>query len=116
MGFSELNRIRTLEDITTGLDANSVDSKTTGIETAGFKRFVMHILGKTGTHATHEIELQSSPDNDKWFTARNEDGTTIKVTGQGHKLHFTASSRYLRAKVVVSEGATSTVDIYIQGK
>lgn len=116
MGFSELNTAKTIDDITTGVDANNTDSVTVGIDTDNFKRFALHIVGKTGAHVNHIIELQSSANNSHWFAARNEDGTTIRVTGEGHKLHFTSSSRYLRAKVKTAEGEASTVDIYIQGK
>ena len=65
------------------------------------------VAAKTGTHATHQVTLQGSPNGTDWF---NMD---TPITGIGLLEHHLCACPILRVKVTVAEGATSTCDIYI---
>ncbi len=80
------------------------------VDISGYGRVSMTIIGKTGSHTTHVVCLQKSPNGTDWFDEPN-----IVVTGEG-EAHADCYSKYVRAKVVTIEDSTSTVDIYIQAE
>ena len=99
-----------LEQKTTGADANSTSTATTGLDCEGYNAFAVSIISKTGTHTTHQFIAQGSPDNTTWFNMGDS------ITGQGANHNIICNHRFLRMKCTVAEGGASTVDIHIQGK
>ena len=96
-----------LSQTTTGVDANSTSSVTTAIDMDGYFFVGMYVAGATGTHATHIVTLQSSPDGTTWFD------TTHAITGVGSDTEINCYTNYIRAKVTTAEGGASTVNIYL---
>ena len=100
-GFSD--NIQTLTD--TGFDANNTASVTSSIKMDGSSSLGFYIADNTGTHATHEIEIQVSLDNSTWLD------TNIIITGIGVLASLMCVTNFTRAKCKTAEGGVSTVDI-----
>jgi len=94
----------------TSKDTNSTATVTTGLDISAQQFVAMAVLATTGTHTTHEVELQCSVDNTSWFA------TGMKITGTGLKDGISVAARYVRLKVTIAEGTTSTVTLVIQAK
>ncbi len=67
-------------------------------------------IAKTGTHATHVVGMQYSPDDTNWY-----DSIDASITGVGYDV-CDCSMRYVRCKLTTVEGSASTVDIIIQAR
>ena len=93
--------------------AITLDTNDNGAATArvtipeGATNTTVFVVGKTGTHGTHQVTLQGSPNGTNWFDI------ATAVTGAGVIENHVCSCPVLRVKVTVAEGATSTCDIYI---
>jgi len=98
------------ENTQTGLDANSTSTVSSSLDIAENNWVCYTILANTGTHATHVITLQCSPDDTNWYN------TASTITGVGIIDNVQIGARYVRLKVTTAEGGTSTVDVIIQGK
>ncbi len=66
----------------------------------------LYVFEKTGTHKKHEVILQVSPDGTNWIDVPRV------VRGKG-VLTVTVSATKIRACVLKSEGATSTIDFHL---
>lgn len=99
-----------VSSIETSKNTNSTSTATTGLDISEQKLVAMAVLGTTGAHDNHEVELQCSIDNTNWF------GTGKKITGVGLKDGISIAARYVRLKVTIAEGATSTVTLVVQAK
>jgi hypothetical protein len=90
------------------LDTNSfgaVTSEYMTVEGASFKS--VYVVPATGAHATHQVQIQGSPDGGiTWFDM------WTAITGESLLMHQGCQCPRLRAKVAVAEGATSTCNIY----
>lgn len=95
--------------VSVGLDANSA-SATNELDLGDAKYIGMYVIADTGTHATHVITLQVSPDDTNWYN------TTHTVTGVGFTHEDMCIGHSVRAKVTTLEGAPSTVDVMIFAK
>ena len=70
----------------------------------------LYVKGKTGTHGSHRIEIQISPDNGTtWID------TACNVRREGC-CSITAVCTKARAKLVLAEGAISSVDVWLLAK
>ena len=67
----------------------------------------LYIKAVSGTHGTHVVTLQISPNGTDWFD------TSHTITGIGELHGISCIAVELRAKVTTVEGATSTVDITV---
>lgn len=90
------------------LDTNVLNAVTANFPTlTGSIAHDMYVLAATGTHATHQVQIQGSPDDGTtWFTM------WTAVTGTGFLMYKNCLCPLLRAKVVVAEGVASTCNIY----
>jgi len=88
----------------TGVDANAT-STTEPVEVGANSLMGMYVKAASGTHATHIVTLQISPDGTNWFDTTH----TITGTGDLHDIRCVA----VEARVIVStvEGGASTIDI-----
>jgi hypothetical protein len=90
------------------LDTNSSGALTSEymvVEGASFKS--IYVVPATGTHATHQVQVQGSPDGGTtWFDM------WTAITGKSMLMHQPCQCAIMRAKVTVVEGAPSTCDIY----
>ena len=102
--------ISRFEKTETGLNANSLGAVTTAIELDEDEHLGIFILDNSGTHATHVITIQASPDNTNWFD------TSYTLTGTGFLNNTTIITRYIRAKVTTAEGAASVINVCVVGK
>ncbi|MBL4891458.1 MAG: hypothetical protein JKX91_06485 [Rhizobiaceae bacterium] len=90
----------------TGLDADATTT-TSSVIVGDNSLIAIFITANTGTHATHVVTLQISPDGSNWFD------TSHTITGVGQLHNITCVAIEARAKVTTNEGATSTIDIDI---
>ena len=91
----------------TGINANSTSSVTAAMTIGDTGHVGLFITGTSGTHGTHKVILQISPDGVKWFD------TTHSVTGLGSFHDEICTAEEVRAKVSVAEGASSIIEIDI---
>lgn len=98
------------ELIQTGLDANaSVNSNSIDVGPSRLASF--QVLANTGVHTTHVYQLQCSLDG---INFSDISGATLNQLGI--KGGIGVSTKFIRLKPSVLEGAASTVDIIIQAK
>jgi len=93
----------------TGLDSNNLGDVCDHLYINGNKAVGIYISAASGSHTTHVITLQISPDGITWH-----DSAHI-VTGIGYKEADTIA-QYIRLKVTTAEGSPSTCDAYITSK
>ena len=89
----------------TGVDANSTSSVTAAMPIGDSNHVSLFITGTTGTHGTHVVTMQISPDGVKWFS------TAHVVTGLGSLHDEICTALEVRAKITTAEGAASTIEI-----
>ncbi|MBL4820131.1 MAG: hypothetical protein JKY98_03935 [Gammaproteobacteria bacterium] len=94
------------KQVDTGLDSDA-SSVSTALVMEGAKLAAFFVVANTGTHATHVITMQVSPDGTNWFD------TSHTITGVGNLHNIGCAAEQIRCKVTTLEGATSTVDITI---
>ena len=66
----------------------------------------LYVFEKTGTHAKHEVILQVSPNGTDWVDHHES------IRGRGI-LTATVAATHIRACVLDSEGALSTIDFHL---
>ena len=100
------------ELICPSLDTNNNGAVTDSLDIAILPLGIVttSVISLTGTHATHVITLQTSPDDTVWF-----DRNTIAGSDTCNDCDINAM-RYIRAKVTTVEGAASTCKVIIQAK
>ncbi len=104
-------RIAGIAELTAaGVDANAA-SVTASLDIGGAKLVMFQALAATGTHATHIITLQCSPDDSNFY-----DVSGATLTGVGAKDGIEVGAQFVRLKVTTVEGGVSTVDVIIQAK
>ena len=93
------------------LDTNSNGAVTTTFSTLdGSHTRDIFIVPVTGTHVTHQVQVQGSPDEGTtWFDM------WTPITGKGMLMGQVCQCGLLRAKVTTVEGAASTCKIYFFG-
>jgi len=90
------------------LDTNLLNDFTdTVVVPEGATLSTFFVVGKTGSHSTHEVTLQISPNGTNWFD------TSKTLVGLGPKSPFDCICINVRVKVTIAEGSASTCDIYI---
>lgn len=90
-----------------GVDTNVLDAASTSLDVGKATMAELVIVGKTGTHGTHVVTLQTSPNDIDWLD------TSVTVTGAGRAIHNPCPCAFLRVKITTAEGAASTCDIHI---
>ena len=99
---------RFLESGALTLDTNDNTDKTVRITLPeGATHTTVFVVGSTGTHATHQVVLQGSPNGTNWFDL------ATAITGIDVLENHVCTCPILRVKCSVAEGATSTCDIYV---
>ena len=92
------------------LDCNVASEVSNEWDLSSFESAIVYVVGTTGSHLSHKINMEISPNNIDWFT------TNVTITGEDYQeLTDTLNYKYIRFKVAAVEGAASTVDIWIQG-
>lgn len=89
----------------TGVDANSTSSVTGAMVIGDTGHVGLFVTDTSGTHGTHVVTLQISPDGVKWFD------TTHTLTGVGNLHDQVCTASEVRAKVTTAEGASSVIEI-----
>lgn len=100
----------TYSDTFTGIDANSEGAVTGSITLGLFGRVGLFVTGTSGTHSTHVVTLQLSPDGVKWFD------TDHVFTGVGNDHDAVCTGQEIRAKVTTAEGSASIIEIDLVSK
>ena len=93
-------------------DDTGEDSATAWVDISMCDYVGFYVEGKTGTHATHKVGVQCSPDGT--FNGGWHDETDGLITGEGHILMEAMNMSYIRIAVHTAEGATSTCDFYLE--
>lgn len=90
------------------INANSIGN-TQGVSSTESGCATVYIVPVSGTHATHVIDIQVSPNGgEKWITID-------QITGVGVKM-VTAVADQWRLRVSTAEGLASDVNAYILGR
>ena len=92
------------------VDANTA-FETPALEAGKFNDISMFVIGESGTHTTHKIELFKCDSGDGTFEATGD-----VQTGEGNMLNKNITENFVKAKGVLNEGGASTVDIIILAK
>jgi len=95
----------------TVLNTNVLNEVTTSVDIKANTSFVWCIISVSGDHDNHKVVMQVSLDNSVWSDSNSKlEGS--EVMSIEHDLPF----GYIRFKVLIAEGATSTVDVGINAK
>lgn len=93
--------------------ALTLDTNVLGAVTATFEPLIgskvhdMFVASATGTHTTHQVKIEGSPDEGvTWIPM------WTPVTGEDVLMGSHCLCPLIRGKVVVAEGGTSTCNIY----
>lgn len=95
------------EDLT--VDTNVLDYETPPMYVNGDYQIGIYVADISGTHDTHVIIIQESPNDLDWFD------TAITLTGLG-KAVGTTTCECIRAKVTTAEGGASSSRIVLNSK
>ena len=87
----------------TGINANSTSSVTAAMTIGDTGHVGLFIAGSGGSHSTHVVTLQISPDGIKWFD------TVHTITGTGNLHDEICTALEVRAQVTTAEGSSSTI-------
>lgn len=100
------------DKVYTGQNTNSLATVTAWIDISTCSFISFFVEGKTGTHTTHKVGIECSPDST--FNGGFHGDSTTLITGEGHKMVDASNISYVRMAVETVEGATSTCDFYLQ--
>ena len=89
----------------TAFDTNNNGATTTSISMHDALYVSLFVKAASGTHSTHVITIQMSPNGTDWYD------TSSTLTGAGKITNVLCIAAYVRAKVTTSEPGTSTVDV-----
>jgi hypothetical protein len=90
------------------INMNSTSSASKPVELSTNKSIGVHIVSVSGTHVTHVVTLQLSPNNINWV-----DTTTTATGSDKYMSKNDCFGKYARVKVSTAEGAASVCDISI---
>ena len=99
-----VHKAEVLEEI---LNTNSLGAFSSPLEMEGMVYVGMYVCGDSGSHSSHVVTLQVSPNGTDWFD------TNDTVTGTGFVKQDLIVATEIRAKVTTAEGATSTCKVYL---
>jgi len=99
-----------VELITNGLDTNDKGATTALLNVENATQVSFSVAGATGAHDDHEIALQLSFDDAKWYPAGK------RVTKLGFAQNIPITTKSVRLRVAREEGSISTVNTIIQAK
>lgn len=88
------------------IDANA-STITSAIEIGDTSMIGVYVQSASGTHGTHVLTIQLSPDGNNWFDS------THTITGLGNLHEITCVALNARCKITTVEGATSTIDVFL---
>lgn len=109
--YSPGGRITGIEEFTqTGIDANAA-STSNSFDISGALNFILQVIGNTGTHGVHIVQLQCSIDDAIW-----NDIPSATIAGEGVVGEVQIAAKFARIRVSTPEGAASTIDIKMQAK
>lgn len=94
------------------LDTNNVGVETAPISTTDAGEFTVFICPHAGTHGTHKIMIRISPDG-------SEDADFIdleEVTGGQFLKRYDYHIDYIKFKVTLAEGQTSSCKVFVNGR
>ena len=92
------------------LDTEVVDATGAELTLTTETIVTLYVKGKTGTHNVHCVMLEVSPDGGTtWLPTR----CIVSLEGEAS---MTLVATKVRAKVIRTEGATSTVDVWLLAK
>lgn len=100
-----------LTNTKSSLDTNAADAVTASLDITAQSSFSWCVVAATGAHVNHVVVLQVSLDNSTFIDASSK-LMGAGVISQEHDI----TVGYVRWKVLIAEGATSTVDIIINAK
>ena len=89
------------------LDVNDSNAVTGEFALGNCTLVTVFVEGVTGTHASHELTVEVSPDNVFWVQ------TPIKVTGADTFIGGDLVAEFMRLSVSNTEGSASTVNVYV---
>ena len=87
------------------LDTNNQGAITASLEISSLNMVGLYVSNDSGSHVSHVVTLQISPDDVEWFD------TEHKVTGVGDIHDAKCACLYVRAIVEVAEGSASSSKI-----
>lgn len=92
-----------------GENMDSTSTETAALDCSKARRVGVQVVGSTGTHATHVVEVRGSVDDTNYYALGCE------VTGEGIAEIETACTK-IKAKVKTAEGsaATAAVTIFVK--
>jgi len=94
----------------TNVNTNNQSETTASVDITAQSLVGWQILDKTGSHDNHVIAAQVSADNSNWKKLTRTLGSDM--TEKYGDIPF----GYIRFRVQIAEGATSTVDIIVNAK
>jgi len=95
----------------TGLNTNSNGLTSDELTMGSGSSIGIYVTANSGTHDTHVLTLQISPDEGvTWIDVSHT------ITGAGNKHELVCVCDKVRMKVTTPEGGTSTVDLIIIAK
>ena len=99
------------DEVYTGIDTN-IESETAWIDITTCKFISFYVEGKTGSHDTHKVGIQCSPNGT--FNGGFHNASSSLITGDGHTMIDASNISHVRMAVDTVEGSTSTCDFYLQ--
>lgn len=97
----------TKETLEETLDTNNLGAVTDSVEIGSLSVVGLYVSGVSGSHTSHVITLEISPDDVEWFD------TEHKVLGVGNVHDAKCACFYARAKVTAAEGSASLSKVQI---
>ena len=91
------------------LNANVVDANAGEIGISAEPTITLYVFGATGTHDTHYVAMEVSPDGSNWMRL------PYPVRGLG-EMTYTIAAQKARAAVDIPEGSTSTINVFLMAK
>ena len=100
-----------VEEIITDFNANDDTSNVTvSMDISTAKMVAFGVMGESGSHDEHEIALQLSFDDTKFFGAKK------RLTGLGFLDNISTAAKFARCRCAKAEGSASKVKIIMQAK
>jgi hypothetical protein len=103
-----------IDELYPSVDTNT-SATTDWIDVSTCDKVSFYVEGKTGTHVTHKVGIQCSPDGVFNAGSHDEGGFPVFLTGEGHKFIDSNNISFIRMFVETVEGGVSTCDLYLQG-
>lgn len=87
------------------LNGNSLNDTTPSIEMGEDMYVSVYVKSASGSHSTHVLTLQTSPDGTDWYD------TSSTITGTGVLGNILCVTGEVRIKVTTIEGVASLIDV-----